>query len=184
MNLDKTSEFFTYEGYRCLVIFQDLLGHFCGYVDVGPDFDASDIKVHGGVSFDMSCSLIVGHEKYFGRWVGFDCAHHGDAPHPDYFNDSYGSYGSYRDKDYVIDEIKWIVNQVKNRKLNPCPFCGSEDVCIEKGCEEFNVSIFGVRCNKCNAFGPDMKAGTSVYEEDVAKCYVVKAWNERFHKED
>jgi hypothetical protein len=66
------------------------LGYRCGYVRVpaghpwhGKDYDDVDVEVHGGLTFaepDTDCGK-GGEDNAW--WLGFDCAHLGDAKDPD-----------------------------------------------------------------------------------------------------
>jgi|SRR5579884_668190 len=70
------------------VVTHNDLGYRCGYVRVprghpwhGKDFDQIDADVHGGLTFaeaDAECDK--GSDD--GWWIGFDCAHAGDARDP------------------------------------------------------------------------------------------------------
>lgn len=78
---------FTYEGLRCVVIFQGL-GHRCGYVGVpkghelyGMDYDdvynKIDADVHGGLTYAGGSSDYPVESDLW--WIGFDCAHYMDG---------------------------------------------------------------------------------------------------------
>jgi hypothetical protein len=64
------------------------MGYRCGYVRVprghpwhGRDYDAVRAEVHGGLTFsepDLYRGCLCD-----GWWLGFDCAHYGDAPDPE-----------------------------------------------------------------------------------------------------
>lgn len=71
-------------GLKCAVVLAREAGHRCGYVRVPPKHPAHgrhynlvDVDVHGGLTFAKlePCS----HEDGQGWWLGFDCAHFGDA---------------------------------------------------------------------------------------------------------
>ena len=80
---------FTYEGLRCVVLFQ-MLGHRCGYVGVpkghelyGKDYDDAydklEGRVHGGLTYaggGENSEYPVDSNLW---WLGFDCAHCGDG---------------------------------------------------------------------------------------------------------
>jgi hypothetical protein len=73
-------------GYRWEVVVNHF-GCLCGYARVprghpwhGVAYDDVDASVHGGLTFgghDVDCGKEEDGEGY---WVGFDCAHAGDAP--------------------------------------------------------------------------------------------------------
>lgn len=75
-------------GYEWAVI-HNRSGYRCGYVRVpdghpwhGKDYDDIPVDVHGSLTFseaDVPCSN-PGPDNAW--WVGFDCAHYGDAPDP------------------------------------------------------------------------------------------------------
>jgi len=81
-----------HEGFEWVVTHNGL-GSRCGYVRVPPghpwhgevmeSWDESHPDVHGGITFtdpDVPCDA-PGEDKHW--WLGFDCAHAGDAPDPD-----------------------------------------------------------------------------------------------------
>lgn len=65
------------------------IGYRCGYVRVpkghpwhGRDYDDLPANVHGGLTFaepDVECDKPGEDDAW---WIGFDCAHSGDAPDP------------------------------------------------------------------------------------------------------
>ena len=85
-------------GLECVVTRADLgrkniieggyvLSHRCGYVRIPPghpwwgtDYNDISVSVHGGITFSEieACE----HEDGIGYWIGFDCAHAGDATLP------------------------------------------------------------------------------------------------------
>src|SRR6266852_2577156 len=83
-----------FNGLQCVVARADLadgdeglMKHRCGYVRIpqchkwhGKDYDDIDVSVHGGLTFSKvePCSHVDG----TGYWIGFDCAHSGDASVP------------------------------------------------------------------------------------------------------
>ncbi|MCK1242391.1 hypothetical protein MX041_03225 [Streptococcus uberis] len=81
--------------------------HLCGYVEVPEKIvgliDEYEIDCHGGITFSE------GGVEYFptnGYYIGFDCAHGCDwSP--------VLPYGEYRDINYVKEEIKYIIQQLK-----------------------------------------------------------------------
>jgi hypothetical protein len=133
---------FTYEGLRCVVLFQ-MLGYRCGYVGVpkvhelyGKDYDDVYDKledgVHGGLTYAGG-----GEESEYPVesnlwWLGFDCAHYGDGKDLDlakeYFKEDekivkqlemtaqiesmYPIYEPVRSLQYVENECKSLVNQI------------------------------------------------------------------------
>lgn len=78
-------------------------GHLCGYVEVSREIDENDIVCHGGATF---CGPIMDFFPAFKRWIGFDCAHHGDwtPTHRE---------GIYRDVRFVIKELRDVIAQLE-----------------------------------------------------------------------
>lgn len=94
------------DGFKALIR-RTPMGHLCGYVEVpaGLNVDTDYIDCHGGVTFDQAG---VDGFPTSGRYIGFDCAHACDwTP---WYQD-----GLYRDYEYVVEEIKGLVNQLKER---------------------------------------------------------------------
>lgn len=90
-------------GHEWAVVHNDM-GYRCGYVKVEPGhpwygkYDEIDCSVHGGLTFadpDMSCDK-GGPDN--GWWVGFDCAHSGDAPDPELVTAANMSRASFRER--------------------------------------------------------------------------------------
>jgi hypothetical protein len=86
----------------------------------GKGYDEIDAEVHGGLTFaepDEHCGKGGPDDAW---WVGFDCAHHMDAPDPKlpgYERSSrdgmgmLGSYGTVRSTEYVISECRRLAEQ-------------------------------------------------------------------------
>lgn len=116
------------------------LGNLCGYVAVPPGHPCHsldihethrvvDVCVHGGLTYAAACqdtgddSHGICHTPEPGRprdvwWLGFDCAHHGDAtPGLDHTLASLGygdlgSRGEYRTFDYVLRQTVQLAHQL------------------------------------------------------------------------
>jgi hypothetical protein len=107
-----------YKGLQCIVTRIDLasserlMKSRCGYVRVPPghnwhgkNYDDIDARVHGGLTFAEiePCE----HDDGVGYWIGFDCAHLGDATVPpgDPDGERYGlrSPGGHY---WLLDEVK------------------------------------------------------------------------------
>lgn len=81
-------DWITKSGLRAIVV-MTYLGHRCGYIAlpknhprIGDSYgDTEDLQVHGGVTYANQDKVypIWNKEAY---WLGFDCAHYGDAPAP------------------------------------------------------------------------------------------------------
>ena len=81
-------------GFKCAVTQARQFEHRCGYVRVPPDHPCfakwcpdtdklgygadQDLNVHGGITFN-ELEPCTGHLDGQGLWLGFDCAHAGDA---------------------------------------------------------------------------------------------------------
>lgn len=90
------------------VVVHNRMGYRCGYVRVpkghpwhGKGLHAIDADVHGGLTFaepDVPCDKPGDDDAY---WVGFDCAHLGDAQDPALL-----AKGGYRMPKLSIESIK------------------------------------------------------------------------------
>lgn len=116
---------FKYKGFDCEINRTEQIGILCGYVIInqnnklfGKDYDSDlcmNLDVHGGITYTDS--------EDDGRWrIGFDCGHVGDyvpgiyPPYTKMFvdpDDLGGKAGEYRNIQFVTDEIKKMVDQVK-----------------------------------------------------------------------
>ena len=122
------------------------LGHWCGYIlipkehpwygrDVFKDYADMDVDVHGGLTHGK-----LDHPKEGGWWIGFDCAHSWDlVPSminmkkkmiedmkltlPEKCHNSPIFMDSYKNFDYVVNEVKSLAEQAKragNRLMVGC----------------------------------------------------------------
>ena len=119
MSLEK--EWTTKEGYPAQVLIMEA-GHRCGYVKIpvshpysGIDYEEMDICVHGGLTYKST------DEDDGGTWIGFDCAHLGDAPDPELIADSYRHRpvfggGIIRSLQFCIDECESMAEQLEAGK--------------------------------------------------------------------
>lgn len=94
----KIEKNWNYQNYHCIVKFTPL-GHRCGYVGlpkgclfVGDEPEDIPVDCHGGITYAKE-RLHDDGEDYIedpnvAWWIGFDCAHYGDAP-------DYGLVGEY-----------------------------------------------------------------------------------------
>lgn len=118
----------THAGYEWEVT-SNRLGFRCGYVRVPPghpwhgkDHDDVDAEVHGGLTFaeaDEHCGKGGPDDAW---WLGFDCAHAGDAPDPalpgghrlavlsEIYND-FPSYATIRTTEYVSGQCRRLIDQ-------------------------------------------------------------------------
>lgn len=124
---------FTYKGFECLIVRNDILGFLTGYVAVpeghvlyGKDYGSEavySIDVHGGMTFsEEGMTYINGTGNYFKRfknahgkklwWIGFDCGHAGDLV-PYIHGFGLLSIGeTYKNIDFVKNEIKSMIDQI------------------------------------------------------------------------
>ena len=125
----------TYRDFKWCVLFQSF-GYRTAYVLVPTwhkvfevDYNDIDIKCHGGLTYSSHKLL---DKDFFGWWIGFDCAHAGDAMDVEtqrkyfsndkqdpylsmlsYMADDYSSYGSVKNLDFCISECKNIIDQLR-----------------------------------------------------------------------
>jgi hypothetical protein len=97
------------------------LGHRCGYIRIplghpwhGQEYEI-ECDVHGGITFaqaDIPCDK-GGPDNAW--WIGFDCAHSGDAPDPTLPNamkrEIFFEHGMVRSQEYVENECKSLCEQ-------------------------------------------------------------------------
>lgn len=123
---------FRYKSRVCLIMRNNILGFLTGYVllteeeSLKPrEFYSTSIDVHGGVTYYdflyqnrfiqiKEVKEIL--EKYPTKWIGFDCAHHGDLlPYdpPDLFIFSKFT-DSYKSLKFVIIELICLVDQLNS----------------------------------------------------------------------
>jgi hypothetical protein len=104
-------------------------GYRCGYVRVEPGhpwfgkhYDHIEAEVHGGLTFADPGKPCPTHGAEAEWWVGFDCAHGGDAPDPIFackFRENFMrsvlegplGYGTVRDQEYVDAECRSLCEQ-------------------------------------------------------------------------
>ena len=114
---------FEHNGLKCLIrriyhdkIPEDLGGYFCGYVEIDeghPLYHSNkrfDADVHGGVTWNGFMQ-----DTYY---VGFDCNHAWDiSPAEQKLELCRVFDAKYRDINYVIEECKYLANQIKDYKV-------------------------------------------------------------------
>lgn len=120
---------FVYRDIKCYIK-RGPLGHLNGYAcfPLNIDIDRNEIDIHGGITFDA--------QNEHGNIIGFDCSHHLDITpigillaekinkdNKDIFYPDYSFYkkmreknSSYKDIEYVENEIKSLVDQVLNKE--------------------------------------------------------------------
>lgn len=133
--------FFIHNGFPCIVLRNQILGYFCGYVGVpnhhhyyNVDYNEMyendkyhDLEVHWGVNFSskfhISGSKYSKYSDYY--YYGFDCGRSGDlTPVNITLNLSFGDdIHQYKDIEYVKNEIKSLADQLA---------CYNKDLVVEK----------------------------------------------------
>lgn len=128
---------FEAHGLRCLVIAQPM-GHRCGYVGLPKGHalygfsgehleDCHSLRVHGGITY---CGNRGGYplENSDLWWLGFDCAHHGDARDLSLMDETTASYyrgnplfkkkawETIKDATYVEAELRQLAEQIAQRE--------------------------------------------------------------------
>jgi hypothetical protein len=121
-------------GLPCLIV-RGPSGALCGYVGVAEghpyfqkEYDAVDVDVHGGLTFNGFCAPDADESKHICHvpspgepdhvwWLGFDCAHSGDIC-PSYAKPYGGPLGlspheQYRSFAYVKGEVRKLAQQIK-----------------------------------------------------------------------
>ena len=106
------------------------MGFLCGYVLVPVNHPMylenleEMIDVHGGITYDSvdpPHSFVQPRIPVTGRWIGFDCAHFGDAPDPKYVVPLYRiavPNATFKDEGYVLREIESIIRQLGPLKID------------------------------------------------------------------
>ena len=111
----------THLGYEWEVT-SNRIGYRCGYIRVphghpwhGKNYDEVDAEVHGGLTFaaaDLNCGKGGADDAW---WLGFDCAHFGDAPDPSLPGNLPGQLrllaGTIRTTEYVAGECRRLIDQ-------------------------------------------------------------------------
>jgi hypothetical protein len=128
----------------CLAVRHQISGHWCGYVGVadghpcyGVEYSNVDVEVHGGLTFSSMCDPKeseaegICHVPDAGEpdqvwWLGFDCAHCGDArpaPPMDLISSELSAAfarifneGTYRTLAYVQQECASLAKQLSEMK--------------------------------------------------------------------
>jgi hypothetical protein len=111
-----------HDGYQWEVV-HNRIAYRCGYVRIpaghpwhGKGYDDVPADVHGGLTFaeaDTDCGK-GGEDNAW--WLGFDCAHAGDAPDwelPGYRQEMFFPGGTIKDTAYVEAECKLLIEQAR-----------------------------------------------------------------------
>jgi len=112
------SKDFQYKGYRCIILWQGEMGHFCGYVVLPKDsgyreYGADDLVAHGGITFQgepNNWPFLKG--EYL---IGFDCAHAGDKMYPHYQRvPLLGKFPLLQMKDVTFRNIPYVEQEIRD----------------------------------------------------------------------
>ncbi len=107
----------THEGFEWKVLHNNM-GSRCGYILIPPEhpwfgkhYDSIDVSVHGGLTYAN-----FGDNNTY--WIGFDCAHYGDAVDPTLpgYEPLKGMIGTIRTQPYVEAECIALCIQAKQAK--------------------------------------------------------------------
>lgn len=100
-HIEKTWE---YKGFTCMVVIHQM-GHRCGYVCIPKEhkyykkhFDSIPVMCHGGLTYG---DHILSQDDF---WIGFDCAHYGDA------YDFSAACNAYRDNTDVLEQLSMMAH--------------------------------------------------------------------------
>lgn len=105
---------FNYEGFICKIYRSTHSGSLCGYVHIPEEHKLygqiedplNSLHVHGGITFQGEL------KDNEGFWIGFDCEHYRDfVPNMSSLHE-----GTYRNMAYVTQELKQLVDQIKDMK--------------------------------------------------------------------
>ena len=108
------SKAYVIDGFNACIRRHGYVGHLCGYVEVsdGLDVDIDEIYCHGGITFNDRWDEL----PTDGYYIGFDCMHFGDW---DKITAKAGlSFinQTYKDSEFVLNEIKNIIKQLKEKQ--------------------------------------------------------------------
>lgn len=108
------SKDYVIDGFHACIRRHGLVGHLCGYVEVpdGLNINIDEIDCHGGITFNDNW----GELPTDGYYIGFDCMHFGDWD-PLLVSNGWSSVNyTYKDSEFVLNEIKNIIKQLKEKQ--------------------------------------------------------------------
>lgn len=131
---------FMVDSFRCVIV-GSYMGHRCGYIAIPKDhelyekdYDEIDISVHGGLTYSEYSRdnyPVKSDEDVW--WIGFDCAHGGDAKDLELIKSfgeenhevqvmldmesRFSNYGTVRNIEYVENELIDAVKQIKEGEI-------------------------------------------------------------------
>lgn len=102
------------DGFNACIRRHGYVGHLCGYVEVpyGLSVDIDEIDCHGGITFNDHWSEL----PTDGYYIGFDCMHFGDWDPLSAKQGLSFSEETYKDTEFVLNEIKNIIKQLKEKQ--------------------------------------------------------------------
>lgn len=108
------SKAYVIDGFNACIRRHGHIGHLCGYVEVpdGLSVNIDEIYCHGGITFNDHWDEL----PTDGYYIGFDCMHFGDW---DKITAKAGlSFinQTYKDSEFVLNEIKNIIKQLKEKQ--------------------------------------------------------------------
>lgn len=108
------SKTYVIDGFNACIRRQGLVGHLCGYVEVpdGLSVNINKIDCHGGITFNDRWDEL----PTDGYYIGFDCMHFRDWTLLSAKEGLAYSDDEYRDTEYVLNEIKHIIKQLKEKQ--------------------------------------------------------------------
>lgn len=108
------SKAYVIDGFNACIRRHGYIGHLCGYVEVpdGLSVNIDEIDCHGGITFNDRWDEL----PTDGYYIGFDCMHAGDWD-PLLASNGWSSVNyTYKDSEFVLNEIKHIIKQLKEKQ--------------------------------------------------------------------
>lgn len=108
------SKAYVIDGFNACIRRHGYVGHLCGYVEVpdGLSVNINEIDCHGGITFSDRWDEL----PTDGYYIGFDCMHFRDWTSLSAKEGLAYSDDEYRDTEYVLNEIKHIIKQLKEKQ--------------------------------------------------------------------
>lgn len=108
------SKAYVIDGFNACIRRHGRFGHLCGYVEVpdGLSVNIDEINCHGGITFNDNWSEF----PTDGYYIGFDCLHYRDWDPFSARATLSASDRTYKDSEFVLNEIKHIIKQLKERQ--------------------------------------------------------------------
>ena len=108
------SKAYVIDGFNACIRRHGCFGHLCGYVEVpdGLSVDIDEIDCHWGITFNDHWSEF----PTDGYYIGFDCLHYRDWDPFSARAMLLASDHTYKDSEFVLNEIKNIIKQLKEKQ--------------------------------------------------------------------